>query len=633
VEDPNTEQPMDPDRVAETRADKLVGQVIAKRYRIDELLAMGGMGAVFRGHHLLLKKRVAIKILHPETENLPELVARFEREAIAGAHVAHPNVAAATDFGQLDDGSYFLVLEYVSGRTLHHVIKKGPLAPARAIHVAKQIASALEAVHGMGILHRDVKPRNVMLVGGQLDVAKLIDFGLAKVPVEKVVALQSVRPPASSSPESARPRRRQDSILDSKPRLTGVGVIMGTIAYLAPEAAMGMEAVDARADLYALGLVLYEMLAGQQPFDGGTDAELFAQQRFRPPPPIAERSPGAEVPPALEAVVMRLLEKDPAARYQTAAETIAALEAAGAADEIGNAPTDAPPPSAPAPPASTEVVMESDEAPQPARAPAPRARPYLPVVVALAAAALGVAAVFGFRASQGMPGPAASSRPTPVETVVATAPRPPETPPVSTAPATAPASAEPVAPSATASAAPPPRDPADLANRRALLLRALRVRDWNGAEAGFLELCARDPGIFHNADMALVARDLAGALDREGTGDRVFDALENRLGTDGLDILYDLVATKGRSGAAVRAGTILRKRPVLDRASPALAVAFALREAPCADKLGLLDRAVREGDGRALVVLQTQGVACFKKNNKAVLEAMSALRARLNRGQ
>src|SRR3954470_12501244 len=118
---------MEPDRASEERAEKLIGQVIAQRYRIDDLLAMGGMGAVYKGHHLLLKKRVAIKILHPEMENLPELVSRFEREAIAGAHITHPNVAAATDLGQLEDGSYFLVLEYVSGRTLHRVIKQGRL--------------------------------------------------------------------------------------------------------------------------------------------------------------------------------------------------------------------------------------------------------------------------------------------------------------------------------------------------------------------------------------------------------------------------------------------------------------------------------------------------------------------------
>jgi eukaryotic-like serine/threonine-protein kinase len=144
---------------------------------------------------------------------------------------------------------------------------------------------------------------------------------------------------------------------------------------------------------------------------------------------------------------------------------------------------------------------------------------------------------------------------------------------------------------------------------------------------------AHDPSVFHEPGMALAARDLAVALDREGKGDRLFDALTNRLGSDGLDVLYDLVATKGRAGAAVRAGTVLHQKDVLARATPEMRVAFALREASCVDKLGLLDRAAAEGDGRALVVLQTQGVACFKKNNRAVQEAMTALRARLHRGQ
>src|SRR5262249_17916753 len=157
--------------------------------------------------------------------------------------------------------------------------------PARAMRIAKQVASALAAAHGMDIVHRDLKPRNVMLVEGQDDLAKLIDFGLAKVSVEKVV--QSRRADSLLGAQSSK-RPRLDSVGDSKPRLTGVGVIFGTIAYLAPEAAVGMEAVDARADLYALGVMLYEMLAGKRPFEAPDDAALFAQQRFQKPPPIAE---------------------------------------------------------------------------------------------------------------------------------------------------------------------------------------------------------------------------------------------------------------------------------------------------------------------------------------------------------
>ncbi len=157
---------------------------------------MGAMGAVYKGEHLLMRKQVAIKVLHPEIEDFPELVARFEREAIAGAHINHPNVASASDFGKFDGDSYFLILEYIEGTTLSDIIKQGPLEPLRAARIAKQLAAALGAAHQRGIVHRDVKPRNIMICepsildtvarGGDDEIVKLIDFGLAKVPVEKL---------------------------------------------------------------------------------------------------------------------------------------------------------------------------------------------------------------------------------------------------------------------------------------------------------------------------------------------------------------------------------------------------------------------------------------------------------------
>jgi eukaryotic-like serine/threonine-protein kinase len=598
-------EPFAPDRddaLAEARAAELVGTVVSQRYRIDQLLARGGMGAVYRGHHLHLKKRVAVKVLHPDTDDLPEMLARFEREAIAGAHVVHPNVAAATDFGQLEDGSHFLVLEYVSGKTLHQVIKQGPLPAARAVRIGRQLAAALQAAHAMGIVHRDVKPRNVMLVEGKGDLAKLIDFGLAKVPVDRVVENQSMRPPAASISDATRPRRpRLDSLQDSKPRLTGVGVVVGTVAYLAPEAALGMDAVDARSDLYALGLVLYQMLAGRGPFEGDTDAALFAHQRFTPPPPFAARAPGVVVPPALEAVVMKLLAKDPAERYPSGAAVIEALDAA-----MGG-------------PAATGVTPP---------APSPGMRAYLAVIVCGVAVGVGVGAALVFNRSS--VGPRVAALPS-APPDVASAPGLPVPPAEAAAPSAA--SATVPAAASTPAPAPAPAETEASAAQRTLLLRALRVRDWKGGEAAFLDLVEHEPAAFRTPDMALAARDLAVAVEREGFGDRLFDALTNRLGTSGLDVLYDLVATKGRAGAALRAGEILRRAEVMERATPELRVAFALREAPCVEKLGLLDRAAAEGDGRALVVLQTQGVACFRKNNKAVLGAMAALRSRLHRGQ
>jgi hypothetical protein len=325
---------------------ELLGQVISGRYRIDSLVAAGGMGAVYRGEHLRMRKQVAIKILHAEIEGLPELVERFEREAIAGAHVNHPNVASATDFGELADGSFFLVLEYVRGTTLSDVIQRGPLAANRAVAIARQIASALQAVHELGIVHRDVKPRNVMLVEGPGELAKLIDFGLAKIAVEHFSANE---PPARV--------------------LTGAGVVMGTLAYLAPEAARGMDAVDARADLYALGVMLYEMLAGRRPFDGVADgldmADAFRKQCQEPPPAIAVRSPRVVVAPALEAVVMRLLERSKERRFQSAAEVVAALDRAMAPEAAR--PT-------PAPMVTAQAIVASSRPNVPRAAPATRSR-------------------------------------------------------------------------------------------------------------------------------------------------------------------------------------------------------------------------------------------------------------------
>ncbi|HTN91707.1 MAG TPA: serine/threonine-protein kinase, partial [Sorangium sp.] len=290
--------------------DALVGSLISGRYRVHELIGEGGMGAVYRGEQVHLRKQVAIKLLRPLARRMPELVTRFEREAVAGAHIRHPNVVAAIDFGQLDDASFFLILEYVEGTPLKEVIGKGRLLPARALRVARQIASALAATHEKGIVHRDVKPQNILLDAH--DQVRLIDFGLAKVNVD----LLSSQIRKTSSPS---------------PALTSAGEVFGTLAYLAPEALRGMDAVDARADLYALGLVLYEMLTGQHPFDAKNVVERLKQQNASGPPPLRVRAPDLEVSHEVEQVVKRLMEHDASFRYQTANDAIAALDDALAA--------------------------------------------------------------------------------------------------------------------------------------------------------------------------------------------------------------------------------------------------------------------------------------------------------------
>lgn len=289
---------------AKARAVGLIGRTVLQRYRIVELIAMGGIAAVFRATKLETGQDVAIKVLHPEAEEFPEMVERFEREAIAGKHIYHPNVAAVHGFERFEDGSWFLIQEFIRGKTLREVIDRGPIPSLRAARIARQLASALTAAHDLGIVHRDVKPRNIMILDGPEETVQLIDFGLAKVPVDRLaVAGENVRN-----------------------SLTQAGVVFGTVAYMAPEASLGMRVIDRRADLYALGVILYEMLAGKHPFTATEPKALFAQQRNAIPPPIAERSPGIEVPPALSAIVLRLLEKDPDVRYPHARSVIVALD-------------------------------------------------------------------------------------------------------------------------------------------------------------------------------------------------------------------------------------------------------------------------------------------------------------------
>ena len=295
------------------RAEQLIGRTISKRYRIESLIAAGGTGAVFRGEHLKMRKRVAIKVLHAELEGLILLKEQFEREAIAGAHISHPNVAVATDFGEFDDGSYFLVLEYVKGQTLKELLESGPLPVGRAIKLARQIASALSACHELDIVHRDVKSQNVMVTTDEAgsDAAKLIDFGFASVKMERMSVA-----------------RADDPLRDSTE--VDPDTVMGTIAYLAPEAVGGNDALDARSDLYALGVVMYEMLTGKRPFEGKTDAETFQMHRKTPAPNFIDKAPMLPVPASIEAIVLKLLAKDPDERYQTGDDVIAALDRAEA---------------------------------------------------------------------------------------------------------------------------------------------------------------------------------------------------------------------------------------------------------------------------------------------------------------
>jgi serine/threonine-protein kinase len=270
--------------------------MLAGRYRLDALVDQGSTGRVYAGEHVLMRKRVAVKVLHSELTSVPEFVARFEREAMAAANIGNEHVAGATDFGKLDDGSVFLVLEFVEGKNLRDEIAEGPIPLVRALHVARQIAYALESAHALGIVHRDLKPENVMLIekSGDPDFVKVLDFGIAKVPLDR----EEARGPSS------------------KP-ITKTGMIFGTPEYMPPEQALGQN-VDERADLYSLGVILYEMLAGVRPFDPLPQVGVLGQQLSGPAPPLRARAPGVTVPGVVERFVLKLLERDAGNRYQSA---------------------------------------------------------------------------------------------------------------------------------------------------------------------------------------------------------------------------------------------------------------------------------------------------------------------------
>jgi serine/threonine protein kinase len=285
------------------------GDLVADRYRIEETLGQGVMGTVYRVEHVHMHKRFALKVLDRAWIGSAEMVARFEREAIAAGNIGDPHVAQATDFGRLADGSCFLVLEYVNGRTLRSALERGALKPRRAIAIAHSIAKALQAAHSRAIIHRDLKPENIMLVDreGDPDFVKVLDFGLARF--ESIVGTR-----------------------EAPGALTRQGAVVGTLLYMSPEQVMGKR-VDARADLYALGVILYEMLTGDRPFQGEPIA--LAQQhvaREAPPlPPAILASAGESV----AEVLRRLLAKTPEERFATAAELGAALDRCLAAMVVG----------------------------------------------------------------------------------------------------------------------------------------------------------------------------------------------------------------------------------------------------------------------------------------------------------
>ncbi|HSN30456.1 MAG TPA: protein kinase [Kofleriaceae bacterium] len=274
--------------------DPFIGRELDGRYTILEKLGQGGMGAVYRSSQHSVGRDCAIKVVSSHLVSEADVIKRFLREAKLASRLSHPNAVAVLDFGQTDDGVFYLVMELVAGRTLDQVFKAEKVFKAeRVVRIGAQVCDALEGAHALSIVHRDLKPANIMLLNRGRDLVKVLDFGLAK----------SVAP---------------DQTLTT---MTNAGALLGTPAFMPPELALG-EPCDGRADLYSLGCVLYLLGSGRLPFQSSSAHELIAMHASDPAPPMTG------MPPALAAVIDRMLEKDPARRYQTAAENREALEAA-----------------------------------------------------------------------------------------------------------------------------------------------------------------------------------------------------------------------------------------------------------------------------------------------------------------
>ncbi len=267
------------------------------QYTLKQKLGEGSMGEVWLAEHRLLKRPCAVKFIRGELAAHPAIAARFAREVQAVTALTHPNTVRVYDYGRAADGAFYFVMEYLDGPTLEELVgRTGPLPPSRVVYLLRQLCGALAEAHAAGLVHRDLKPGNVIVatLGGQRDVAKLLDFGLV-----------------------------QDLSADAEGRLTRTGTVLGTPDYMSPEQAAGESAVDARSDVYGLGAVAFFALIGRPPFQGKTFGQLLAAHRSEPPPDLSELRP--DVPADLSAVIARCLAKDPTERFPTAAAIDRAL--------------------------------------------------------------------------------------------------------------------------------------------------------------------------------------------------------------------------------------------------------------------------------------------------------------------
>ena len=283
--------------------DPMIGQVLSGLYKVDKRIGEGGMGTVYMAVHIHLNKPFAVKVLSDKVAANKLAVDRLLQEAQTASSIDHDNIVDVVSFDTTDEGRVFLVMEFLEGFSLADLVEKGPMAADRVLPIAYQLCQALEAAHERGIVHRDLKPENIFIVRKRdLDFVKVLDFGISKV---KTAEAEQVR-------------------------MTRTGQLVGTPLYMSPEQARGESDVDRHADIYALGVILYEMLCGRPPFEGGNYFQLLWKHGNEEPKPLSER---IAIAPELDAVVMKALEKKPEDRHQSMAELEQALMAA--APEIG----------------------------------------------------------------------------------------------------------------------------------------------------------------------------------------------------------------------------------------------------------------------------------------------------------
>ena len=292
----------------------LVGRTIAGKFMVEDLIGSGAMGAVYRARQIALDKVVAIKVLHLEHADDATFAARFQREAKAASRLNHPNSMAVIDFGEEPDGLLYIAMEYLDGRSLHRVLREDrPLPASRSADILMQTLAALAVAHDMGVVHRDLKPENVMVLQGTdddgrpRDIIKVCDFGIAKITDSRAYKSGGGVDRESNAP------------------VTTAGFLVGTPEYMSPEQGRG-EKLDSRSDLYSVGVILYEMLAGQLPFEAENAIGVVLRHITENPAAPSQVAPGVD--PRLEAVCLRAMRKPREERYQSAREMRSDLRAA-----------------------------------------------------------------------------------------------------------------------------------------------------------------------------------------------------------------------------------------------------------------------------------------------------------------